>query len=120
MYRERGCKLCLDKTKSRIETNWLDSLGIPQSHRNVYVTIAKKTFCVDGLDDSKKIVYEFYGDFFHGNPEVYNHDDINPLLKETFGSLYNKTKQKEKIITENGYKIISIWENDFKKLKKND
>ena len=63
-----------------------------------------------------KIIYEFYGDFFHGNPDVHNKDDINPLLKETYGSLYNKTINKEKIILNSGYKLKTIWESEYKKI----
>jgi hypothetical protein len=74
-----------------------------------------KTYCVDGVDLDKKIVYEYYGDFFHGNPDIYDHEDINTLLNEKFGDLYLKTKEKETDIIKNGYEIITIWENDFKK-----
>lgn len=118
-HKERGCKDCLNKTKSRIEKKWLDSLDIPIDRRNKYVEFGNKIFCVDGIDYENKIAYEFYGDFFHGNPDVYNSDDINPLLKESFGDLYRKTIIKEEIIKQSGYTLVSIWENNYKFKNKN-
>lgn len=116
-HKSRGCKKCIDYTKSKQETIWLDSLSV--TNRNVYMKFGNKTYCVDGVDLDKKIVYEYYGDFFHGNPDIYDPEDINPLLNEKFGDLYLKTKEKETDIIKNGYEIITIWENDFKKKIKN-
>lgn len=118
-HKSRGCKKCIDYTKSKQESKWLDLMLIEKKNRNVYIKCGDKTYCVDGLDLNKKIVYEYYGDFFHGNPEIYNSDDINPLLNEKYGDLYLKTKEKESNIKKSGYQIISIWENDFKKKIKN-
>jgi hypothetical protein len=118
-HKSRGCKKCIDHTKSAQESKWLDLMLIEEKNRNVYIKCGDKTYCVDGLDLDKKIVYEYYGDFFHGNPEIYDKDDINPLLNEKYGDLYYKTKEKEFNIKKSGYEIISIWENDFKKKIKN-
>lgn len=117
IHKSRGCKMCIERTKSKPEQLWLDSLDIPLDARNRYVMFGSKYFCVDGVDYENKIVYEFYGDFFHGNPSLFKPDDINPLLKETYGSLYKRTIDKEKIITDSGYRIVSIWENEFKNKK---
>lgn len=117
IHKSRGCKMCAERTKSKPEQLWLDSLDIPIESRNKYVMFGSKYFCVDGIDYENRIVYEFYGDFFHGNPSLYKHDDMNPLLKETYGSLYEKTINKEKIITDSGYKLITIWENELKNKK---
>jgi hypothetical protein len=61
-------------------------------------------------------IYEFNGDFWHGNPAVYKPDDINFFNKNKFGVLHQNTLEKEKIILGAGYKLISIWEYDFKKM----
>lgn len=55
--------------------------------------------------------------FTNVNPSVYKKDDINPLLKETYDSLYNKTINKEKLILDSGYKLKTIWESEYKKMK---
>ena len=47
-------------------------------------------------------------------PKIFNSNDINPVIKKTFGELYTNTMNREKILRENGYNLISIWENDYK------
>lgn len=116
----RGCKKCTikDNNKSIKEIAWLDSYNIKEPLRNVMINFNGKLYNVDGVNYDDKIVYEFYGDFFHGNPDKYKNDEINPLLKETYGSLYSKTIERERLIEECGYTIIKIWESEFDKLKK--
>lgn len=117
-HRSQICPKCINKTSSKPEQEWLDDLKIPHTNRNYYLSIGNKTYCLDGIDFENKIIYEFNGDFFHGNPAVYKSHEINPLLKLTYGELYKKTLEKEKYILENtGYKIISIWESEYLKSK---
>ena len=73
-------------------------------------------YIVDGYDPDTKTVYEFNGDFWHGNPEIFKRDDFNSVLKIKFGDLYDKTIRKEIELKKMGYEVISIWENDFNKL----
>jgi len=56
-----------------------------------------------------------YNNLWHGNPKLYNSDDINPVNKKKYGDLYNKTVEREKIIKENGYNLITIWEDEYLK-----
>jgi len=116
----RGCKKCLVKTKSQQEVKWLDMIGIPEENRNVYLHVGDKRYCVDAYIPETNTIYEYNGDFFHGNPKVHKMDEINPLLKETYGELYSKTIQKENLIKQNGYNLISIWESDFSEIIKNN
>lgn len=112
-----GCIRCSTGT-SKKEVQWLDLLGIPNDdeHRLLTLKIANKFIRVDGYDPDSETIYEFYGDYWHGNPAVYKPDDINKNNKKLFGLLYNKTLEKELFIISNGYKLVSIWENDFNKL----
>ena len=112
-----GCPRC-SHIISKLEIQWLDSLNIPddKEHRYVYIKIANKTFKVDGFDPITNTIYEFYGDFWHGNPKVYNNNpnNINKANKKTFVELYQKTLAKEQILKSAGYNIVSIWESEFK------
>lgn len=117
-HKGQVCKKCINRTNSKPEAEWLDTQGVDESSRNVYINLNGKNYCVDGIDFENKIIYEFYGDFFHGNPDIFNGEEVNPLLKETYGSLYNKTLTKENDIKLSGFNLIKIWENDFKKTKK--
>lgn len=116
----KGCSIC-GLNASNKEIAWLNSLGIPNDadHRRVTLKINNKTYYADGFDQINNIVYEFNGDFWHGNPLKYKPDDINIKSKISFGQLYSRTIEKEKTFKNAGYKVISIWENDWDLLNKN-
>lgn len=111
-----GCPSC-GSQHSMAERLWLDSLGIPndQFHRTVNLRLGGKKCLVDGFDPETNTVYEFHGDFWHGNPTVYESDKMNPLVKKTFGQLYQRTLDKENLIRSHGYNLVNIWESDWKR-----
>ncbi|XP_053406937.1 uncharacterized protein LOC128559427 [Mercenaria mercenaria] len=52
---------------------------------------------VDGYYESvngEKIVLEFHGDFWHGNPAKYSRSTVNPVNQFTMGELYDHRKTK--------------------------
>ena len=77
-----------------------------------------KKYKLDGYCTKTNTAYEFAGDFFHGNPLLHNQEDINPISKKKFGYLYNKTIEKYDIIKKLGYNLITIWENEFYTIEK--
>lgn len=113
----QGCSTCVHII-SKPETEWLDSLNIPKEYRHKYLFINKKRYTVDALDPTTKIVYEFYGDYWHGNPDKYNSTGTNKISKTSYGELYQKTLNKETALKEAGYNLITIWESDFLQLQK--
>ncbi|MGI0076026.1 MAG: DUF7487 domain-containing protein [Nitrosopumilaceae archaeon] len=68
---------------------------------------------VDGYCRETNTIYEFYGDFFHGNPEIYCSNFYNERMYKTAGELYQKTIKRENKIKKSGYNFIVIWEKDF-------
>jgi hypothetical protein len=104
-----GNKKCYIST-STMEIKWLDSLNIPKENRNYWLSHNGKSYIVDGINLEEKIIYEFYGDYWHGNPKFYKLNDINHFNKKTFGELYSKTMQREKELKELGYTLITKWE----------
>jgi hypothetical protein len=115
--KENGCQKC-SKIVSKPEIEWLDYLQVPEKYRQARIVIGGKLFKLDAYNPEINTIYEFYGDFWHGNPKIYNSEDENPVCKRTFGKLYNKTIQKEKALDAAGYNLITIWENDWKSLCK--
>lgn len=105
-----GNKKCYIST-SIMEIKWLNSLAIPQEYRNYWLFHNGKSYIVDGINLEDKIIYEFYGDYWHGNPKFYKSDDINHFNKKTFGELYSKTIQREEELKQLGYTLITKWEN---------
>jgi Zn finger protein HypA/HybF involved in hydrogenase expression len=80
-----GCPKC-NRVISSIESKWLDFIGIPddKQHRSVTIKIGKITFRVDGFNQNTKTVYEFYGDFWHGNPVFYPPNGYCKVTKKNF------------------------------------
>jgi len=108
----RGCYKCATKI-SKCEIQWLNFLNIPFTWRQKKIKLYDKTYIVDAYDPTTNTIYEFYGDFWHGNPKKYNLKEINKKTGTTFEELYNKTIKKEHQLLSHGYKIISIWESDW-------
>lgn len=108
----RGCPKCTSRT-SKSEVQWLDSLGIPEEFRQYKIKIGKKTYKVDGYDPVTNTVYEFHGDFWHGNLNLYDPNQKNPLNKKTFLQLFKETTKRARTI-KTKYNLVSIWESDWK------
>lgn len=92
-----------------MENKWLDKFNIKNEYRQFKIG----RYIVDGYDPITNTIYEFNGDFWHGNPNRYNSNDLNKVLKLKFGKLYQKTIIKENNLRKLGYNVISIWESDF-------
>jgi hypothetical protein len=104
----RGCQICGLKY-GIMENKWLDDIGIKKSDRQIRIN----NYIVDGIDREKNTIYEFNGDFWHGNPAIFDKNLINTVIGKKFGELYNNTLIKENCLKELGYNIISIWESDY-------
>lgn len=109
-----GCTRCVANS-SKIENIWLDSLNIPHLKRQHRIDLSIGARIVDGFDPHTNTVYELHGDFFHGNPQYFLPNDINPVSKVSFGGLYQKTKEKEYAFKNEGYKYVYVWESDIKR-----
>ena len=112
-----GCPVCCSNV-SKMENKWLDMLNIDIKSRHKSIKIDNKNYFVDAVVDNN--IYEFYGDYWHGNLNKYNPEDINKNNKIKFKDLNKKTIERENILIINGYNVISIWESDFKKILKNE
>lgn len=108
-----GCPKCSCNI-SKPEVEWLNHLNVPETYRQKTLNIKNKKVKVDAYNPTINTIYEFWGDFFHGNPKVFKHSEINPKNKQTFGNLYRQTQLKRKVILEAGYNLVEIWENDWK------
>ena len=114
MTHKKECPDC-SRIVSKMETNWLNSLSIQSLHRQYKLKVGDRKFIVDGFDDKKNIIYEFYGDYWHGNINVFDGEEINKTVKKKFIDLYKSTLDREEYFKKFGYNVVSIWENDYKK-----
>lgn len=103
-----GCPKCSSSSHaSKAGSRWLDDLQIKE--RELPIIINGTKIIVDGIDYDANTVYEYFGNFWHGNPDVYNPDDVNPRTGATYGELYQKTLDKIELIKSAGYNLIYKW-----------
>ncbi len=113
-----GCSKCAHII-SKPENKWLDFLHVPKTYRQKTIVINGQKIIVDAYDPTTNTVYEFYGDYWHGNnrnprfpPESIN--KRNKRNKMTFKKLYELTCKRENLIKCAGFNLITIWEMDWK------
>lgn len=119
----KECPKCTNQY-SKVSTEWLTFMEIKYNCKIISAInqgeylIPNSRYKVDGYSKTLNTVFEFHGDFWHGNPNIYSKDDINPKTGKTFGELYENTIIKEEFIKKNGYNLIVIWEQEWKNFKK--
>ena len=105
---------------SQGQIEWLNYmiLSIPDiihaiNNDNGEYSIPNSRYHADGYSESKKMILEYHGDFWHGNPELFNQEEINSVTKTTYGELYQSTIEKRHFCEESEYEYLSIWESEW-------
>lgn len=114
-----GCPKCRSSI-SKIGDLWLDAMNVPNdlNHREVRLFSNNRKIRVDGFIPETNTVYEFYGDYWHGNPAIFNHNNPSGLSGKTYGELYAATIERENLIKNAGYNLVFVWESDWKRKNK--
>lgn len=119
----KGCPKCVKKRYSKIAIKWLElehrkrRIKIQHAENGGEYYIAEAKIYVDGYNPRSRTVFEFYGDAYHGNLNRYKANSFpNPFSSLTARKLYEKTQKREKLLLSLGYKVVSIWESEFKQL----
>ncbi len=60
------------------------------------------------------LLIEYNGDYWHCNPEVYSANYFHEKKQLTAQQIWDNDKNKRKLAEDNGYKVFTIWEKDFK------
>ena len=122
---EVGCPVCSKAPPkvSKISIEWLQwvektkKIKLQRSGNGTEKCLygkSGKRYYADGYCEETKTVYEFNGDMYHGNPEVFKpRQKSNPFSNLTAKMLHTLTKRKEEDLKQAGYKVISIWERDW-------
>lgn len=119
----KECPKCSNRY-SQISIEWLSYMEIINSIKIIHAksegefNIPNSRYKADGYCKETNTIYEFHGDFWHGNPNKYLSRDINRKNGKSFGELYQNTLNKEQHIRVLGFNLITIWESDWIKLKK--
>ena len=125
VMRISGCPHCnCPLASSRVSVDWIKKvekiIGLEFMHAEnggecrLYGKSGKK-YWVDGYNHKHKLVLEFHGDLWHGNPVKYASDFVcNPWTRKTASELYSETRFRENDLAKAGYQVVTIWESDFK------
>ena len=109
-----ACPKCVKRISFR-ETQFLNYAHIPNTKENRQVKISRNQ--VDGIDLNTNTIYEFLGDYWHGNPMRYNPNEFNKTCHKHHGELYHNTMRRFDELKRLGYNVKYIWENDWKKFE---
>lgn len=125
----RGCYTCgLSKIPpifSSIAIQWIEEYAYRHRLKNVihagnsseYI-IPTTRYKVDGYHPRSKTILEFHGSCWHGDPEVHKPNSRpHPFSPLTAKQLYNNTLQREDTLKSLGYKVVVVWEKDYKEGK---
>lgn len=63
----------------------------------------------------KDKIIEFNGDYWHCNPKTWSKDKYNKSLHLTAQEVWNKDADKKKCAESHGYKVLSVWDSEYKK-----
>lgn len=80
--------------------------------------VKKKTIKIEGrwfypdIMIDNKVIIEFFGDYWHGNPQKYKNTDMIHH-KMTAGEIWEKDAERIDILKNSGYTIIVVWQKDF-------
>lgn len=82
----------------------------PSAKSNVSV----ETFNVDVLIPEKSLIVEYFGDFWHCNPNKWKAEDYNRRLHMTAKEKWQQDEKRLKMLRSLGYNVIVVWESSYK------
>ena len=98
-----------DRKISKKFQEWIKSLP-NQNDILIEYFLSDLGISVDGYDPKTNTVYEFHGDFWHGNLQKHYALKKHPIIKnKTFGELYEETLRRDEKIKKAGYNLIVKW-----------
>lgn len=115
-----GCPKCGNNNYSKVAIRWLEKIAkkeqidIQHAENDGEYIIPDTKYKVDGYCKTTNTVYEFYGDKWHGNLNIYEPEKkCHPFNNKSAGELNNETVYREEVIRRKGYNIVTIWESSY-------
>jgi len=106
-YSKKGIKWLNDIIKK-------EKINIQHAQNGGEYIIPNTLYKADGYCKETNTIYEFLGCIYHGCNKCYDPNTINPISSISNKDVYKKTIDRENNLKKHGYKIISIWEHDYK------
>ena len=122
IYSGSRCPHCKATGYSKSEIEWLEFV---MADERIYIQHAKNggqvNICgrfVDGMCYETNSVFQFHGDYWHGNPDIHDPDFVNQVNYKRMGDLYEETLIKDQELRDEGYNVVIMWESEWKEIKK--
>ena len=109
---------------NKISIEWLDyvayrdEVDIKHAHNHGEQRIG--CYLVDGFDSNNNTIYEFNGCYFHGHKCELNTHDFNKKCQVPMSELYRRTIERQQYLESRGFKVVCIWECEYKNMRKTD
>ena len=96
-----GCRRCsFSKGYSKGQIEWIDTLM--KTHNTIiqYALSPGGEHCipgigkVDGYHAESNTIFEYHGDFWHGNPKKFPPNEVNPISSISYGEIIQKDNGK--------------------------
>ena len=108
----------------KMASEWLEwemtqnNLKITHKYNGKEKRIGKRLLPVDGYCAETMTCYQFHGDYWHGCE--CQGDAVNQKNGKTMAQLRDETKKNSEYIQQCGYKLVELWECEWKKMKQED
>ncbi|XP_071797162.1 uncharacterized protein [Asterias amurensis] len=107
-------------------TEWLDwlafSQGIHVRHQfnSKEKRVGGRMIPVDGYCKETNTVFQFHGCYWHGHPCHLNPNEFNKVRQASRDELRRQTEDTSAYIRQQGYKLIELWECDWREIQTTD
>ena len=98
---------------NRLNCDWNDCRTYLNKQMSLYDNFHQRQYYYDFCYGNK--IIEFNGDYWHCNPQFFDKEYYHNLLHCSAQDIWNKNKTKCDFAISNGYSILIVWENDFRK-----
>lgn len=115
-----GCpKCCRSPSFSILEKTWINIMKIKinpniEENHSIKLKGSRRSIKPDGYDPTTKTIYEFHGDYWHGNIRLYKSRNYK-VGKLSMKQLNKRTRKRELNLIREGYTVVYCWEHDFKR-----
>ena len=113
------------ESTSKMATEWLEwkahegGIHIRHQTNNTEKRIGERRIPVDGFHSPSQTVFQFHGCWWHGhNCHLTQGKEMNEKRKKPMVELLKETKDISKYIKDQGYKLIEMWECQWRRLKR--
>lgn len=97
--------------KSKVEHEMSDCIiSCYGGEKNAHVA----GWCCDYVHYERRIVVEFFGDYWHHNPTKYSPEYVNGLTKRNSVQVWTHDAKKISSLHQAGYEVIVVWESEWR------